>query len=328
MTEQRPRPCVPRVSSLSKEPHCLGANPSPGADCCPAAPLTWPRCSLCVRAHGGVVTAASRAAAKHTEAGCTHPRDDVHVPCYGDHHREGSFSGGRVEAPQRAPHRHRPPGAQHPERTGLLLTLLRSHYLAVLAKSDEKVRSKRNRWPTASPHVALVPLSVRVGASASSRGELPALDPAADLILRGGWDRCRWRCQEQALGGPVPPPTAGTYSAMDGRQYRWSTAHSRLGSLRWAPWSPATYTPTICLSGGCQHRPQQCHPSPALSRFLGGRPVLSSSSSRRRRCRSGLPCPHELPRSEAVTRAPHTGRSHSKRLLARKFCFLGKEEHP
>ena len=135
MTEQRPRPCVPRVSSLSKEPHCLGANPSPGADCCPAAPLTWPRCSLCVRAPGGVVTAASRAAAKHTEAGCTHPRDDVHVPCYGDHHREGSFSGGRVEAPQRAPHRHRPPGAQHPERTGLLLTLLRSHYLAVLAKS-------------------------------------------------------------------------------------------------------------------------------------------------------------------------------------------------
>ena len=88
-----------------------------------------------------------------------------------------------------------------------------------LLNHDEKVRSKRNRWPTASPHVALVPLSVRVGASASSRGELPALDPAADLILRGGWDRCRWRCQEQALGGPVPPPTAGTYSAMDGRQY-------------------------------------------------------------------------------------------------------------
>lgn len=267
MTEQRPRPCVPRVSSLSKEPHRLGANPSPGADCCPAAPLTWPRCCLCARAHGGVVTAASRAAAKHTEAGCTHPRDDVHVPCYGDHHREGSFSGGRVEAPQRAPHRHRPPGAQHPERTGPLLTLLRSHYLAVLAKSrresEEQAEPLADRFAPRRPS----PLMCTRWGFCLLPGRTSCSGPGSGSPPPGRLGPLPVEVPEQALGGPVPPPTAGTYSAMDGCRYRWSTSHSGPGSLRWAPWPPATYTPTICLSGGCQHRPQQRHPPSSLVPF-------------------------------------------------------------
>lgn len=37
--------------------------------------------------------------------------------------------------------------------------------------------------------------------------------------------------------------------------------------------------------------------------------------------------PHELPKQETGKNILHIGRSHSKRLLAEKFCFPGKEHH-
>ena len=150
-------------------------------------------------------------------------------------------------------------------------------YLQHLVNHDEKMRNKQHLGPLLHPTMPCHILGQALGA-------LPMLWTRRRVSSLGGSDCCPQRCQPRgARNRPrvslAPPPLHGRAVVDNGSSLvRMDMVCRRPGSLRWS--FPPLLLPTPCQSlssvhlGMEPHSRRQCRSSPALSRFLGGRPIF------------------------------------------------------